>query len=156
MSASGVGAPAVSAAGFLERRFFLRGSAGSRSAVALPPAAVIFSRALSENECAVTDSFFFSSPCPRILTSARVFLTRPFSTSVSTLTVSPSANTRSRSRRFTGCVYVRNGPIGIASFEVAPRCLPTRMYSGIWPPSKPARILFDPERDFWPLIPRPE
>ena len=56
-----------------------------------------------------------------------------------------------RSRR-----YVRNGPIGIASFEVEPRCLPIRMYAGIWPPSKPARILCEPARDFWPLIPRPE
>src|SRR5581483_1181264 len=27
---------------------------------------------------------------------------------------------------------------------------------GIWPPSKPARILCDPARDFWPLMPRPE
>ena len=93
----------------------------------MPPAAVIFSRALSEKACAVTDSFFVSSPWPRIFTSARVFLSRPFSTSDSRLTVSPSAKTRSRSRRFTGWVKVRNGPIGIASFDVAPRCLPTRM-----------------------------
>ena len=27
----------------------------------------------------------------------------------------------------TGCEYVRNGPIGIASFDVEPRCLPMRM-----------------------------
>jgi hypothetical protein len=27
---------------------------------------------------------------------------------------------------------------------------------GIWPPSKPGRIVCEPERDFWPLIPRPE
>ena len=30
------------------------------------------------------------------------------------------------------------------------------MSIGIWPPSKPAGILWDPERAFWPLIPRPE
>ncbi len=28
---------------------------------------------------------------------------------------------------FTGTVSVRNGPIGIASFDVAPRLLPMRM-----------------------------
>src|SRR5918912_2923302 len=26
----------------------------------------------------------------------------------------------------------------------------------VWPPSKPGRILCEPDRDFWPLIPRPE
>ena len=30
------------------------------------------------------------------------------------------------------------------------------MGSGIWPPSKPARMAWEPDRDFWPLIPRPE
>jgi hypothetical protein len=49
-----------------------------------------------------------------------------------------------------------NGPIGIASFDVEPRALPTRMWSGICPPSNPARIFFEPERAFWPLSPRPE
>ena len=136
--------------------FFLRGSFGSLSAVALPPAAVIFSRALAEKACAVTASFFVSSPVPRILTSAFVFLSRPFSTSASMLTVSPSSKTRSRSRRLIGCEYVRNGPIGIASAEVLPRSFGIRMSIGIWPPSKPAGIFFEPARDFWPLIPRPE
>ena len=28
---------------------------------------------------------------------------------------------------FTGTVDVRNGPTGIASFDVGPRCLPMRM-----------------------------
>src|SRR5207244_8244251 len=55
-----------------------------------------------------------------------------------------------------GCEYVRNGPIGMASFDVEPRCLPMRMYTGICPPSKPALIMCEPARDFWPLIPRPE
>ena len=30
------------------------------------------------------------------------------------------------------------------------------MEIGVWPPSNPGRILFEPERAFWPLIPRPE
>ena len=30
-------------------------------------------------------------------------------------------------RTFTVSLNVRNGPMGIASFDVAPRCLPTRM-----------------------------
>ena len=46
--------------------------------------------------------------------------------------------------------------MGIASAEVLPRSLPSRMSIGIWPPSKPAGILCEPARDFWPLIPRPE
>ena len=70
--------------------------------------------------------------------------------------MSPSAKTRSRSRRLTGCEYVRKGPIGIASADVAPRCFGARMSIGIWPPSNPAAIFAEPERDFWPLIPRPE
>jgi hypothetical protein len=37
-----------------------------------------------------------------------------------------------------------------------PRSLGMRIASGIWPPSKPARIMCEPARDFWPLIPRPE
>src|SRR6184192_1824559 len=45
---------------------------------------------------------------------------------------------------------------GSTSADVEPRCLATRMCSGIWPPSKPARIFAEPDRDFWPLIPRPE
>jgi hypothetical protein len=76
---------------------------GSLSAVTLPPAASIFSRALAENECAVTESFFESSPVPRILTSVFVFFSSPFSTSASTVTASPASKTRSRSRRLTGC-----------------------------------------------------
>ena len=124
--------------------------------MALPPAAVIFSRAEAEKECAVTASFFESSPVPSTFTSAFVFFSSPFSTIASMLTVSPSAKTRSRSRRLTGCEYVRNGPIGIASADVFPRSFGARMSSGICPPSKPAGIFFEPERDFWPLIPRPE
>ena len=116
--------------------------------MALPPAAVIFSRALAENPCAVTASFFVSSPVPSTFTSALVFFSRPFSTIASRLTVSPFSNRRSRSRRLTGCEYVRNGPIGIASAEVLPRSFGIRMSIGIWPPSKPAGIACEPARDF--------
>lgn len=56
----------------------------------------------------------------------------------------------------TGWEYVRNGPIGIASLEVLPRSFGSRIASGICPPSNPARIMCEPARDFWPLIPRPE
>ena len=104
----------------------------------------------------MTESFFVSSPVPSTLTSVFVFFSSPFSTIASRFTVAPSSNTRSRSRRLIGCEYVRNGPIGIASADVLPRSFGARMSSGIWPPSKPAGILFEPARDFWPLIPRPE
>ena len=100
-------------------------------------------------------SFFFSSPLPSSFTSVFVFLSRPRSTSDSGVTSAPSSK-RSSDPTLTGAVNVRNGPIGIASFDVEPRCLPIRMYDGIWPPSKPGRILCEPERAFCPLIPRPE
>src|SRR6187401_3012360 len=45
--------------------------------------------------------------------------------------------------------------MGIASADVFPRSFPRRMSMGIWPPSKPAGILLEPERDFWPFVPRP-
>ena len=93
----------------------------------LPPAASIFSRALAENACAVTASFFFRSPFPSTFTSVFVFLIRRFSISASRVTSAPASKTRSSSETFTGTVEVRCGPIGIASFEVAPRCLGTRM-----------------------------
>ena len=51
---------------------------------------------------------------------------------------------------------MRNGPIGIASADVLPRSFGSRMSIGICPPSNPAAILCEPERDFCPLIPRPE
>ena len=76
--------------------------------------------------CTRIVSFFETSPLPSSLTSVFVFLIRPFSTSDSGVTTSP-ASKRSRSRRLIGCVYVRNGPTGIASFDVEPRSLPMRM-----------------------------
>ena len=106
----------------------------------MPPAASTFSRAEAEMAWTRTVSFFVSSPSPSSLTSIFVFLSRPFSTSVSGVTSAP-ASKRSRSRTLIGCVYVRNGPIGIASADVLPRSLPIRMKSFVWPPSKPAGIL---------------
>ena len=43
-----------------------------------------------------------------------------------------------------------------AGFEGGQMPLAMRMWSGICPPSKPARIACEPARDFCPLIPRPE
>ena len=124
---------------------------GARSTV--PPAASIFSRAVAEKRCAVTDSFFVRSPWPRIFTSVRRLLIRPSFSRAPRRDVVAGVETRSRSRTLTACVNVRNGPTGIASFDVEPRCFGRRMYIGIWPPSKPARILCEPARDFWPFMP---
>jgi len=49
-----------------------------------------------------------------------------FSTRLSGVTSAPSSK-RSSALTLIGAVDVRNGPIGIASLEVAPRCLPSRM-----------------------------
>ena len=92
----------------------------------MPPAPSIFSRAEAEIAWTRTVSFFVTSPTPSSFTSVRVFLIKRLETSVSGVTSSPASN-RSRSRRLTGCMYVRNGPIGIASADVAPRSLPSRM-----------------------------
>jgi hypothetical protein len=119
-------------------RFF--GSCGGLSHVTLPPAASIFSTALFENAWAETESFTVRSPWPSTFTSERRFRIRPASLSSSGVTSVPALNLDSRSRTFTDQLWVRNGPIGIASFEVEPRCLPMRMYAGIWPPSNPARM----------------
>ena len=99
----------------------------SRSAVAVPPAASIFSRAVSENACAVTVSFLVRSPWPRIFTSVRAFLIRPFSMSASIVTSAPASKRCSSAARFTGTVCVRCGPTGIASLENWPRTFGSRM-----------------------------
>jgi hypothetical protein len=135
--------------------FFGLRTFGSLRSMSVPPAASTFSRAVADAACTVMVSFFESSPTPSSFTSLRIERMRPFAFSDSGVTSSP-ASKRSRSRRFTGWVYVRNGPTGIASLDVLPRSLAVRMCSGIWPPSNPARIACEPERDFWPLIPRPE
>src|SRR5579885_986349 len=111
---------------------------------ALPPALVIFSCADLENLCACTFTFFFSSPSPRILTSAPSFA-RPALTSDSSVpSASPSSAMRSRLR----LVY------SVRKILVKPR-LGRRRWSGIWPPSKP-RIIREPERERCPLCPRVE
>ncbi len=99
---------------------------GSRSSSTVPPAASIFSRAVAEMRWTRTVSFSVTSPSPSSLMSVFVFLISPFSTSVSGVTSSPAAK-RVRSRTLTGTVEVRNGPTGIASFDVEPRSLPIRM-----------------------------
>ena len=43
----------------------------------MPPAASIFSTAVFENVCAVTESFFVSSPSPSTLTSTESLAMRP-------------------------------------------------------------------------------
>ena len=121
----------------------------------LPPAASIFSLAVFENPWADTASAFESSPTPSTLTSTDTLRISRFALSVSGVTSSPASKRSSRSRRLTGWLYVRNGPIGIASADVFPRSLGSRMSIGICPPSNPAAILCEPERDFWPLMPRP-
>ena len=131
-------------------------STGSpRSQVTLPPAASIFSTAVFENPWAETVSFFVSSPSPSTFTSIESLFTSPAAFSASGVTSAPASKRLSRSRTLTGCVCVRNGPIGIASAEVFPRSLGSRMSIGIWPPSNPAGILCEPARAFWPLMPRP-
>ena len=114
----------------------------------VPPAASIFSFAVFEKPCADTERAFDSSPTPSTLTSTETLRIRRFSLSVSGVTSAPASKRSSRSRRFTGWLYVRNGPIGIASADVLPRSLPRRMSIGICPPSNPAGILCEPERDF--------
>ena len=63
----------------------------------------------------------------------------------------PASKRRASSRRLTPWVCVRNGPIGIDIFLCEPRSLPMLHGERIWPPSKPARMHVEPERDFWPF-----
>ena len=55
----------------------------------------------------------------------------------------------------TGWVWVRNISKGIDFFMCGPRSFRIRMWIGIWPPSKLARLL-EPEREPAPFWPRPE
>ena len=71
-------------------------STGSRSRVTVPPAASIFSTADFENECAVTASFFVSSPSPRTLTSTDSFAISPAAFSASSVTSAPASKRSSR------------------------------------------------------------
>src|SRR5690349_1387674 len=111
---------------------------------ALPPALVIFSCADLENLCACTFTFFLSSPSPRTFTSAPSFASPALTSESSVTSASPSSAMRSRLRM----VY------SVRKILLKPR-FGRRRCSGIWPPSKP-RIMRDPERERWPLWPRPE
>src|SRR4051812_35239196 len=122
----------------------------------LPPAASIFSRAVAENPCACTVSFFEISPWPSTLTGTSLRVARFFSRSASGVTSAPSSKRASRSRRLTGCVCVR--PYcsnGIDFFMCGPRSLRIRMWIGFWPPSR-LTLLFEPAREPAPFWPRPE
>ena len=94
--------------------------------MSVPPAASTFSRAVAEAPCTVIVSAFVSSPLPSSFTSLRSVRISPRAFSDSGVTSSPTSK-RSRSATFTGWVYVRNGPIGMASFDVAPRSFGRRM-----------------------------
>ena len=85
-------------------RFFR--STGSRSRD-LPPAASIFSTADLENECAVTESFFVSSPSPSTFTSTESLRTSPAARNASSVTSASFSKRCSRSPTLTGCEYVR-------------------------------------------------
>src|SRR6266536_672784 len=124
-AASGSGA-STSGAGFFRCFGFFFSTGSPRSQLTVPPTASIFSRALFEKACAETVSFFLSSPLPRIFTSVFVFLITPASTSASRVTSVPSSK-RSSCETLTGMFEVLNGPIGIASFDVEPRCFGMRM-----------------------------
>src|SRR4051812_18084505 len=122
----------------------------------VPPAASIFSRAVAENPCACTVSFFEMSPWPSTLTGTPLRVARLFSRRASGVTSAPSSKRASRSRRLTGWVCVRpNCSNGIDFFMCGPRSLRIRMWIGFWPPSWPT-FFFDPAREPAPFWPRPE
>src|SRR3954447_26954989 len=121
----------------------------------VPPAASMASRAAALNLWAWTVSGLVISPVASTFTGTPFFVHSPCEWSVSSVTESPESNRASRSRRFTGCVWVRNGSNGIDFFMCGPRSLRMRMWIGIWPPSKFARD-FEPEREPAPFWPRPD
>ncbi len=82
----------------------------------VPPAASIFSLAAALKPCALTVSFFVSSPRARTFTGWRR-LASPAARRVSGVTSSPAANRASRSARLTGWVWVRKGSNGIDIFR---------------------------------------
>src|SRR4029079_8415544 len=107
-------------------------------------AASIFSLAEAENACALTWTFAEMSPWPSTLTGwpSR---TGPFATSSSMPTVPPSGKSSPRRSRFTTWNSTLNGFLKPLSFG-------SRMWSGIWPPSKAAGTWY---RALEPLVPRP-
>src|SRR3954447_23957053 len=113
------------------------------------------SRAAALNLWAWTVSGLVSSPLARILTGTSLRLPRPLAASASSVTSAPESKRFSRSEMFTGWVCVRNGSKGIDFFMCGPRSLRIRIWIGIWPPSKFARV-FEPEREPAPFWPRPD
>ena len=67
----------------------------------------------------------------------------------------PASKRSSSEDTLTGWVWVRKGSNGIDFFMCGPRSFRIRMWIGIWPPSKFARLLL-PEREPAPFCPRPE
>src|SRR5215218_551217 len=120
----------------------------------VPPAASIFWRADFEKPWAWTVSALLSSPWPSTFTGTARRVARPAVRSDSGVTSAPASKRSSRSRRFTGWLWVRNRSNGIDFFIVGPRSFLSRMWIGNWPPSKRARSLL-PERAPAPLWPRP-
>src|SRR3989441_6961014 len=108
---------------------------------ARPPARAIFSAAVLLNRCAFTTIAFVSSPSPSTLTPANRALTRPSLTRRSGV-MSPSS--------------VFSAPTLTTAYSLRNRLVKprfgTRLWSGIWPPSKPKYCL-RPERDSCPLLP---
>ena len=116
--------------------FFSTGS--PRSQLTVPPAASIFSFAVFENPWALTESFFVSSPEPRILMSIFVFLISRAVTSVSGRYL--------RARLEAGLEVAQIDRLGRRAERAnrhrvgggVTRSFGSRMSIGIWPPSKPA------------------
>src|SRR5213593_3583875 len=108
---------------------------------ARPPARAIFSAAVLLNRCAFTTIAFVRSPSPSTLTPANRPLTRPSLTRRSGV-MSPSS--------------VFSAPTLTTAYSLRNRLVKprfgTRLWSGIWPPSKPKYCL-RPERDSCPLLP---
>ena len=90
----------VGLGGFALRRLLLRLARDGLAAqpVTVPPAASIFSRADFEKPCAETESFFVSSPTPRIFTSTESLRSARFAFSASGVTSSPAAKRSSSAR----------------------------------------------------------
>src|SRR5262249_8416072 len=115
------------------------------SSVTAPPAAVIFWRALSENACALTcRTTPPAAPAPSTLTGPPR-RTAPAATRVSGSTAPPSGKSWASRSTFTTWYSIRNR-------LRKPLSLGSRMWRGIWPPSKAGETLC---RAFVPLVPRP-
>src|SRR2546425_3414248 len=108
---------------------------------ARPPARAIFSAAVLLNRCAFTTIAFVSSPSPSTLTPANRPLTRP--------SLTRRSGVMSRSSVFSAPTLTT--AYSLRNRWVTPR-FGTRLWSGIWPPSKP-KYCFRPERDSCPLLP---